>query len=60
MHTLAVVGALHQLIYGRLHQRGHDGLNEISDGVARLAVAFLTVRIPPGGAAPGAPRRAIA
>lgn len=48
MHALAVVGALHQLIYGQLHQRGPDSLHEISDEVVQLAVAFLTVRMPPG------------
>jgi AcrR family transcriptional regulator len=46
MHALAVVGALHQLIYGQLLQRGPDSLHEISDDVVQLAVAFLTVRIP--------------
>jgi len=61
MHALAVVGALHQSIYGQLHQRGPDSLHEISDEVARLAVAFLTVRMLPGAPGPRAPpRRAIA
>ena len=47
LHALAVVGALHQLIYGQLHQHGPDSLLEISDDVVPLAVAFLTVRNPP-------------
>jgi AcrR family transcriptional regulator len=47
LHALAVVGALHQLIYGQLHQRGPDSLHEIRDDVVQIAVAFLTVRIPP-------------
>lgn len=47
LHALAVVGALHQLIYGQLHQHGPDSLLEICDDVVQLAVAFLTVRIPP-------------
>ena len=55
MHALAVVGALHQLIYGQLHQRGPDSLHEISDKVVRLAVAFLTVRMPPRAPGPRAP-----
>jgi len=42
-----VVGALHQLIYGQLHQHGPDSLLEIADDVVQLAVAFLTVRMPP-------------
>lgn len=58
MHALAVVGALHQLIYGQLHQRGPNSLHEISDEVVRLAVAFLTVRMPPGRRGPGRRRAA--
>jgi AcrR family transcriptional regulator len=46
LHALAVVGALHQLIYGHLHQHGPARLLEISDDVVPLAVAFLTVRVP--------------
>lgn len=57
LHALAVVGALHQLIYGQLRQRGPDSLHEIRDEVVQLAVAFLTVRMP--GARPTSePRRA--
>jgi AcrR family transcriptional regulator len=47
LHALAVVGALHQLIYRQLHEHGPDSLPEISDDVVQLAVAFLTVRVPP-------------
>ena len=46
LHAVAVVGALHQMIYGQLHQHGPDSLVAISDDVVQLAVAFLTVRIP--------------
>jgi AcrR family transcriptional regulator len=46
MHALAVVGALHQLIYGQLHLNGPDSLLEIGDDIVQLAVAFLTVRLP--------------
>jgi hypothetical protein len=60
LHALAVVGALHQLIYGQLHDHGPDSLLEISDDVVQLAVAFLMVRLPPrqprrrrSGRAPG-------
>jgi len=51
LHALAVVGALHQLIYGQLHEHGPDSLLEIADDVVQLAVAFLTVRMPPAQAA---------
>ena len=44
---MAVVGALHQMIYGQLLQHGPDSLLEIIDDVVELAVAFLTVRMPP-------------
>jgi AcrR family transcriptional regulator len=47
LHAIAVVGALHQMIYGQLLHRGPDSLLEISDDVVQLAVAFLTVRMPP-------------
>jgi AcrR family transcriptional regulator len=47
LHALAVVGALHQLIYGQLHQHGPDSLLAISDDVVPLAVAFLTARLTP-------------
>lgn len=56
LHALAVVGALHQLIYGQLHQHGPDRLLEICDDVVQLAVAFLTVRLP-GPRAPAGRRR---
>lgn len=46
LHALAVVGALHQMIYGQLHTKGPDRLLEIADDVVQLAVAFLTVRMP--------------
>lgn len=46
LHALAVVGALHQMIYGQLLQHGPDSLIEIIDDVVMLAVAFLTVRLP--------------
>lgn len=46
-HALAVVGALHQLIYAQLHTHGPDSLHEIIDEVVRLAVAFLSVKMPP-------------
>jgi hypothetical protein len=48
LHALAVVGALHQLIYSQLHENGPDSLLEIADDVVQIAVAFLTVRMPPG------------
>jgi AcrR family transcriptional regulator len=47
LHALAVVGALHQMIYGQLLKHGPDSLLEIVDDVVRLAVAFLTVHMPP-------------
>jgi AcrR family transcriptional regulator len=47
LHALGVVGAIHQLIYAHLHERGPDSLLEISEDVIRLAVAFLTVKMPP-------------
>jgi AcrR family transcriptional regulator len=46
LHAMAVVGALHQMIYGQLLQHGPDALLEIIDDVVSLAVAFLTVRMP--------------
>lgn len=46
LHALAVVGALHQLIYAHLHKRGPDSLLEICDDVVQISVAFLTVRMP--------------
>ena len=47
LHAMAVVGALHQMIYGQLLQHGPDALLGIIDDVVTLAVAFLTVRMPP-------------
>lgn len=47
LHALAVVGALNQLIYSQLHENGPDSLLEIADDVVQIAVAFLTVRMPP-------------
>ena len=46
LHAVGVVGALHQMIYGQLHQHGPDRLLAISDDVVQLAVVFLTVRMP--------------
>ena len=43
---MAVVGALHQMIYGQLLDHGPDSLLEIIDDVVEIAVAFLTVRMP--------------
>jgi AcrR family transcriptional regulator len=47
LHALAVVSAIHGLIYAHLQRHGPDSLLEISDAVVDLAVAFLTVRVPP-------------
>jgi AcrR family transcriptional regulator len=47
LHAVAVVGAMHQMIYGQLHEHGPDSLLEIGDDVVQLAVAFLTVQLPP-------------
>jgi AcrR family transcriptional regulator len=47
LHAVAVVGAMHQMIYGQLHEHGPDSLLAIGDDVVQLAVAFLTVRMPP-------------
>jgi AcrR family transcriptional regulator len=52
LHALAVVGALHQIIYGQLLVHGPDSLLEISDEAVGLAVAFLTVRMPISNKAP--------
>jgi AcrR family transcriptional regulator len=51
LHAVGVVGALHQMIYGQLHQHGPDSLLAISDDVVQLAVTFLTVRMPAHAAA---------
>ena len=50
LHAMAVVGAMHQMIYGQLLQHGPDSLLEIIDDVVTLSVAFLTVRMPPPAA----------
>jgi AcrR family transcriptional regulator len=55
LHAMAVVGALHQIIYGQLLEHGPDSLLEIIDDVVQLAVAFLTVRLPPGRPIPVPP-----
>lgn len=52
LHALAVVGALHQIIYGQLLIHGPDSLLEISDEAVGLAVAFLTVRMTDSGKSP--------
>lgn len=44
MHALAVVGAMHELIYRTVHTRGPERLLEISDELVPLMVAFLTVQ----------------
>jgi hypothetical protein len=43
---MAVVGALHQMIYSQLLDHGPDRLLGIIDDVVEIAVAFLTVRMP--------------
>jgi AcrR family transcriptional regulator len=53
-HALAVVGALHTLIYHQVHRHGPESLLQIADEVVPLAVAFLIARVP---APPGEPRR---
>jgi AcrR family transcriptional regulator len=47
LHALGVVSAIHGLIHAQLQQNGPDSLLEIADTVVELAVAFLTVRMPP-------------
>src|SRR5262249_55100987 len=44
-HALAVVGALHEMIFQQVHRHGAERLLEIVDEVVPLAVAFLTVRV---------------
>jgi AcrR family transcriptional regulator len=46
LHALAVVGALHQVIYGQLLEHGPDSLLGVIDDLVRIAVAFLTVHLP--------------
>jgi len=53
-HALAVVGALHTLIFQQVYRHGPDRLLDIIGEVVPLAVAFLTVRVPPAAAAPAA------
>jgi hypothetical protein len=57
LHAMAVVGALHQMIYGQLLQHGPDSLLEIIDDVVGISVAFLTVRVPSAPARRPAPAR---
>lgn len=57
LHAIAVVGALHQMIYGQLLQHGPDSLLAIADDVVQLSVAFLTVRVAPRAPSEAAPRR---
>ncbi|HWO24510.1 MAG TPA: helix-turn-helix domain-containing protein [Kofleriaceae bacterium] len=45
-HALAVVGALHTLIFHQVHGNGPESLLDIIDEVVPLAVAFLTARVP--------------
>jgi AcrR family transcriptional regulator len=45
-HALAVVGALHTLIFQQVHRHGPESLLDIIDEVVPLAVAFLTARVP--------------
>jgi AcrR family transcriptional regulator len=52
-HALAVVGALHTLIFHQVHRHGPERLLEIVDEVVPLAVAFLTARVP----SPADPKR---
>jgi hypothetical protein len=57
LHALAVVGALHQIIYGQLLEHGPDSLLAISGEAVRIAVAFLTVRMPSNKPSKLAPKR---
>lgn len=45
-HALAVVGALHTLIFHQVHRRGPESLLELVDEIVPLAAAFLTARVP--------------
>jgi AcrR family transcriptional regulator len=57
-HALAVVGALHTLIFHQVHRHGPERLLDIVDEVVPLAVAFLTARVPGSyGSEPGAARK---
>ena len=57
LHAMAVVGALHQMIYSQLLDHGPDRLLGIIDDVVEIAVAFLTVRMPGAPARRPAPAR---
>jgi AcrR family transcriptional regulator len=52
-HALAVVGALHTLIFHQVQRHGPESLLEIVDEVVPLAVAFLTIRAPAAAASGG-------
>ncbi len=54
-HALAVVGALHTLIFHQVHRHGPESLLDIADEVVPLAVEFLTVRVPAPPAPPAPP-----
>jgi len=56
-HALAVVGALHTLIFQQVHRHGPESLLDIVDEVVPLAVAFLTVRVPEARSAPARRKR---
>ena len=56
-HALAVVGAMHTLIFQQVHLHGPDRLLDIIDEVVPLAVAFLTARVPSPATAEPRPRR---
>lgn len=45
-HALAVVGALHTLIFHQVHHHGPESIAAIIDEVVPLAAAFLTARVP--------------
>jgi AcrR family transcriptional regulator len=53
-HALAVVGALHGLIYRSIKTHGPERLLELADELVPLAVAFLMARPAPAGNAPKA------
>lgn len=57
LHAMAVVGAMHELIYNQLLEHGPDSLLSIVDDVVRIAVAFLTVRLPAAAQPPAAKKR---
>jgi AcrR family transcriptional regulator len=53
-HALAVVGALHSLIFHQVHTHGLESLGAVISDAVPLAVAFLTARVaePPRAAKP--------